>query len=52
MAITQAVDGILEIELGGTTPGTGHDQLVVTETATMNYGTLSHARTRLYTRGR
>ena len=31
----------MEIQLGGTTPGIGHDQLVVTETATMNYGTLN-----------
>lgn len=38
---TQTADGILEIELGGTTPGTGHDQLVVTGTATMFYGTLN-----------
>jgi len=30
----------LEIQLGGTTAGTGHDQLVVTGTATMN-GTLN-----------
>ena len=37
---TQAVDGILEIELGGTTPGTGHDQLVVTGAATLQ-GTLN-----------
>ncbi len=36
---TQTSDGILEIELGGTTPGTGHDQLVVTGKATM-HGTL------------
>jgi len=33
--------GVLQIELGGTTPGTGHDQLVVTGTATMLYGTLN-----------
>ncbi len=26
---------VLEVELGGTTPGTGHDQLVVTGTATL-----------------
>lgn len=37
---TQQAEGTLEIELGGTTPGTGHDQLVVTGTATMN-GTLN-----------
>lgn len=38
---TQAADGILEIELGGTTAGEEHDQLVVTGTATMDYGTLN-----------
>ncbi len=32
---TQETNGILDIELGGTTAGTGHDQLIVTETATM-----------------
>ena len=37
---TQGVDGILEIELGKTTAGTGYDQLIVTGTATMN-GTLN-----------
>lgn len=37
---TQQADGILEIQLGGTTAGTGYDQLVVTGTATMN-GTLT-----------
>jgi hypothetical protein len=33
--------GLLHIELGGMTPGTGHDQLVVTGTAYMFYGTLN-----------
>ena len=33
---TQTVDGILEIELSGRTPGTGHDQLVVTGAATLS----------------
>lgn len=33
---TQSPDGVLEIQLGGTTPGTGHDQLVVTGAATLN----------------
>ena len=37
---TQEAGGTLEIELGGTTAGTEHDQLVVTGTATMN-GTLT-----------
>ena len=37
---TQGVDGILEIELGGTTEGTGYDQLVVTGAATLQ-GTLN-----------
>ena len=32
----QEADGILEIQLGGTTPGTGHDQLVVTGAATLH----------------
>jgi len=36
----QQSDGVLEIQLGGTTPGTGHDQLVLTGTATMT-GTLN-----------
>jgi len=38
---TQTVNGILEIELGGTTLGIEYDQLVVTGTATMLYGTLN-----------
>ena len=38
---TQTANGVLEIQLGGTTPGTEHDQLVVTGTATMDYGTLN-----------
>ena len=33
---TQTADGILEIEVGGTTPGTLHDQLHVTGTATLD----------------
>ncbi len=33
---TQEADGILEIELSGTTSGTGHDQLVVTGAATLS----------------
>jgi hypothetical protein len=37
---TQQTDGTLEIQLGGTTAGTGYDQLVVTGAATMN-GTLT-----------
>jgi hypothetical protein len=37
---TQESSGILEIELGGTEPGTGYDQLIVTGTATMA-GTLN-----------
>ncbi len=37
---TQAVDGILEIELGGTEAGTDYDQLVVTGAATLQ-GTLN-----------
>jgi len=37
---TQSADGILEIELGGTTAGTQYDQLTVTGTATMA-GTLN-----------
>lgn len=37
---TQLETGMLEIQLGGTTPGTGHDQLVVTGDATMQ-GTLN-----------
>jgi hypothetical protein len=32
---TQAVDGALQIELGGTAPGTGFDQLQVSGTATL-----------------
>ncbi len=32
---TQQVDGVLEIQLGGTTAGTGHDQLIVDRLATM-----------------
>lgn len=36
---TQGSDGTLTIELGGTTPGTEHDQLIVTGTASMS-GTL------------
>lgn len=32
---TQALDGVLTIELGGTSPGTGYDQLVVTGAATL-----------------
>jgi len=31
----QAIDGVLAIQLGGTTPGTGYDQLVVTGAATL-----------------
>ena len=37
---TQSADGILDIELGGTTAGTEYDQLTVTGTATMA-GTLN-----------
>lgn len=37
---TQSADGILDIELGGTTAGTQYDQLTVTGTATMA-GTLN-----------
>lgn len=37
---TQTANGTLELELGGTTPGTGHDQLVVNGSATLA-GTLS-----------
>lgn len=37
---TQSADGILEIQLGGTTAGTQYDQLTVTGTATMA-GTLN-----------
>ena len=37
---TQSADGILEMELGGTTAGTQYDQLTVTGTATMA-GTLN-----------
>ncbi len=37
---TQEADGILQIELGGTTPGIVHDQLVVTGAATLQ-GTLN-----------
>lgn len=33
---TQQSDGVLEIQLGGTTPGTGHDQLVVSGAAILN----------------
>lgn len=32
---TQQVDGVFEIQLGGTTAGTGHDQLIVDGLATM-----------------
>ena len=35
----QQADGVLQVDLGGTIPGTGHDQLVVTGNATMQ-GTL------------
>ncbi|HOW97122.1 MAG TPA: hypothetical protein P5567_13675 [Kiritimatiellia bacterium] len=35
----QASSGVLEVELGGTTPGSGHDQLVVTGNAAVD-GTL------------
>ena len=33
---TQTANGVLEIQLGGTTPGTEHDQLVVTGDATLS----------------
>lgn len=36
---TQETTGILDLELGGTTPGTGYDQLVVTGATTLG-GTL------------
>lgn len=38
----QSADGVLAIEIGGTTPGPGHDRLVVSGTATLD-GTISTA---------